>query len=526
MRKFFALFVALIMLCSMTAMAEISSLLPYADEEIEISIYMGYSNNDDTKPLFDEICKAIGNVKFNIELTSTEDRETKRNLYLASGEIPDIMLCQGLQNIMSSYGYDGGDEIFLNFKEYEEYMPNWAANRANDPSQKWYDIDENTAYYALPVIPNYASEGWMVNKTRLDEYGLAVPTTFEEMVTVMETIEAANPELTQIAGYTCWGVDYWTRLVGNLIGAENREPIGKYRNEETGEYYLYSQTEEFKESVALLADWVSKGYFHPDDFNMSEEEMISKVWAQNDWTFACTYQDSPEHFTNSWLNNLPVEVEVIVPLAKEGVTPVGCYDYRNDGYYWAYCASAETEHPELVASIVDFLVSTEYADLWYWGIEGQTYEKSEDGVKSFIGDYTESAARVEYGIQSTLFDDNISRKDMNGAAAAWPTRLVDAYRKTSTWVEDGTVTTYYYTEPVFTADEQEEYSMMYTPYSTYISENVSKFVYGQRDLAEFDDFVAGIGDYLDVEAFLELCNNAEQRVYAGVADRDYWIPAE
>lgn len=526
MRKFFALFVALIMLCSMTAMAEISSLLPYTGEEIEISVYMGYSANDDTTQLFEEIGKAIGNVKFNFEITSTEDRETKRNLYLASGEIPDIMLCQGLEDIMTNYGYDGGDEIFLNFKEYEEYMPNWTANRAADPSQLWFDIDENTAYYSLPVNPNYASEGWMVNKTRLDEYGLAIPTTFEEMVKVMETIEAANPELTQLAGYTCWGVEYWLTLASNLIGAEGRDATGKYIDPETGKYYLYAQTDMFKESVALLADWVAKGYFHPDDFNMSEEEMISKVWAQNDWTFACTYQDSPENFTNKWANNLEIEVVPILPPAKEGVTPVIKMDYANDAYYWAFVASAETEHPELVASIIDFLASREYADLWYWGVEGVTYEVTETGAKQFIGEYTDAQARRDYGIQATLIDANVSIKDADALAAAWPDRLVDAFRKTSTWVEEGKATAYYYAKPLFTADEQEEYSMMYTPYSTYISENLSLFVYGQRDMAEFDAFIAGIDDYLDVEAFLELCNNAEQRTFSGVADRDYWIPAE
>jgi putative aldouronate transport system substrate-binding protein len=525
MRKIIVMLLMLAVLSSSTASAEISKLLPYAGDEVAIDIYMGFSQYDDTKPLFEDIMKAFGNIKFNFELTSTEDRETKRNLYLATGTIPDIMLCQGLEDIMTNYGQDGED-MFLNFKEYEEYMPNWVANRQADESQKQFDIDENTAYYVLPVVANYASEGWMVNKTRLDEYGLAIPTTFDEMVACMETIEKAKPESTQLAGYTCWGVDYWRGLVGNLIGNESRSATGCYRDEETGEYYLYAQTDMFKQTVELLADWYAKGYFHPDDFNMSEEEMISKVWAQNDWTFACTYQSSPEQFTNKWKNDLPIEVVVIKPLAKEGVTPVVRADYRNDGYYWAYCASAQTEHPELVASIIDMMVSDEYSALWFWGVEGLTYEVSESGKKQFINEYTEAAARLEYGIQSTLPDANISRNDMDARAAAWPDRVVAAHRANSTWLNNGEATYYYYTGPNFTADEAEEFAAIFTPIQTYINENLSLFVYGQRSLDEWDNFLAEMQNYGDIEKLLELCTNAEQRTFASAEERTYWVPAE
>lgn len=525
MRKLLALLLALVMVLSMSALAEISSLLPYDGDVIEIEVYMGYTSADDTKPIFEYIQKAIGNVKFNFEITSTEDRETKRNLYLSTGKIPDIMLCQGLEQIKTNYFADGED-MFLNLKDYEEYMPNWKANREADPSQLWFDVDEETAYFVLPVVPNRASEGWFANKTRLDEYNLEVPTTFDEFIHCMEVIETANPEKTQLAGYTCWGVDYWRILASNLIGDACREASGYYIDEETGKYYLFAQTEMFKKSVELLTDWYQKGYFYPDDFNMSEEEMISKVWAQNDWTFACTYQDSPENFLNKWAGELPIEIVPMMPPAIEGVTPVIKADYRNDGYYWAYCASAETEHPEIVASILDYLVSTEYATLYSWGVEDLTFAVDENGKKAYIGEFTDAQARVDFGIQKTLFDDSIARQDMDGKAAAYPERLVDAFIATSTWLNSGEATNYYYQQPQFTDDEAEDFNVYYNPYNTYITENLAKFVYGEKDLSEFDEFIAGIPNYCNVEKMLAIADNAEQRVYASAEERDFWVPAK
>lgn len=525
MRKLLSLLLALMLLVSASAIAEISSLLPYEGAEISVDWYHGYSSNDAEKAVFEYIQNAIGNVKINWELTSTEDRETKRNLYLATGEIPDIMLCQDLSVIKTNYFADGED-MFLNFKDYEEYMPNWKAARESDPSQKWFDVDENTAYFVLPLVPNRASEGWFANKTRLDAYGLAIPTTFDEMVHCMEVIEAADPSTTQLAGYTCWGIDYWRSLAGNLIGDKHRSATGYYIDEETGKYYLYAKTDMFKQTVELLADWYQKGYFYPDDFNMSEEEMISKVWAQNDWTFACTYQDSPENFLNQWTGNLPIEIVPMLPCAKEGVDPVIVADYRNDGYYWAYCANANTEHPELVASILDFMISEEYANLYYWGVKGLTYDQDENGLKYYIGDYTDSQARVDFGIQKTLPDISIGKQDLDAACVSWPTRLVDSIATTSTWLNNGDAVIYYWQEPVFTDDESEDFNVSYNPLCTYINENLSKFVYGLKDLSEFDDFVAGIDKICNVEKMLEIADNAEQRIYQPQSERTYFVPAK
>lgn len=511
-RRLLALVLALMLLAPFAAYAEdAASILPWTGEEIEIDFYQAYTGNDLSTPIQEYVDKVFGNVKINWEITSTEDRATKRFLYLATGDIPDIMICQELEDIQAQYFTDEG--LFLNFLDYADIMPNFMENRQLNPAHEWWDAAEGVAYFALPVKYPTICEKYHINTKRLEEYGLEVPTTFEELCNVLETIETANPELVQVTGFTSWGYEYFRMLVGDMIGNQNRAATGIYYDEEAGGYYLYAQTDMYRQTVELLADWVAKGYFHPDDFNMSEQDVTAKIWNQNDWTLQINYGADEE-----------VGDQILAPV-KEGVTPI-VQVLGDDGFYWALVASADTEHPEVVCAIIDWLVGPDYYEMFRWGIEGITYEKDENGIKSYIGEYAESQkAREDFGIGKFLPDSAIHRENKDHEIFGMTEEGIKNTVECVGWLKNGDATFYFHQQPIFNAEETAEFAAMKQALNTYIDEQEALFIYGERPMSEWDDFLAELPNYGDIDAILEMANNAEQRIYRTAAERNYWLPA-
>ena len=66
--------------------------------------------------------------------------------------------------------------------------------------------------------------------------------------------------------------------------------------------------------------------------------------------------------------------------------------------------------------------------------------------------------------------------------------------------------------PVFTtfsADAAAEKSSLENDLTTYIKENEAAFIYGQRDIAEWDAFLEELESIADIDALLELYNEAD-----------------
>lgn len=512
-RRIWALALAMLMLVPFAAYAEdaAASILPWTGEEIEIDFYQAYTGNALGTPIQEYVDAVFGNIKINWEITSTEDRATKRFLYLATGDIPDIMICQELEDIQANYFTDDG--LFLNFLDYADIMPNFMENRQLNSAHEWWDVDENTAYFALPVKYPTICERYFINTDRLAQYNLEVPETFEDLCNVLATIEAANPELVQVTGYTCWGYEYFRMLVGDMIGNQNRASTGIYYDEAEGGYYLYAQTDMYRQTVELLADWVAKGYFHPDDFNMSEQDVSAKIWSQDDWTLQINYG------ANEDIGKL-----ILAPTV-EGVTPI-MQVLGDDGFYWAIVASADTEYPEVVCAIVDWLVGPEYYEMFRWGVKGVTYDVDENGVKYYLGEYAESReAREEFGIGKFLPDSAIHRENKDHEIFTMSDISIANTLQHTKWLLDGDATFYFHQQPIFSAEENAEFAAMKQALNTYIEEQEALFIYGERPMSEWDDFLAELPNYGDIDAILEMANNAEQRIYRTAQERNYWLPA-
>lgn len=123
----------------------------------------------------------------------TADWDQKKSVMFAGGDIPDILVKATVTTDFATY-----NGLFENLAPYIDSgeMPNVAKMFEDHPELRILSTDENGAIYG---IPNYRSL-WprtnrvlYINKTWLDNLGLQVPTTMDELEEVLIAFKNEDP---------------------------------------------------------------------------------------------------------------------------------------------------------------------------------------------------------------------------------------------------------------------------------------------------------------------------------------------
>ena len=136
--------------------------------------------------------------KFNIQIDDTfypgDSWKTQLSTMIAGDTLPDIVLNAGLTEA-DAQKY-GGQGYFANFAAYKDLMPELYARFEATPAYQLYLTDEKGAIYGLSDLLDtrhealnrvYMSQKW------LDNLGLSVPKTTEELYQVLKAFKEKDP---------------------------------------------------------------------------------------------------------------------------------------------------------------------------------------------------------------------------------------------------------------------------------------------------------------------------------------------
>ena len=167
----------------------------------QVSVISDYDENAFTKYLEEKTGVDIEFVSF-----SSSNSEYAQQLALmcsANDELPDVLLGFKIGNyLMNQYGEDG---YFIDLTDYiDEYAPNYQAavkkldDKTKDFIQEKGKHLESGAYYGMPRVNDCETTDLLqsmmhINKNWLDKLGLKVPTTLEELETVLEAFKTQDP---------------------------------------------------------------------------------------------------------------------------------------------------------------------------------------------------------------------------------------------------------------------------------------------------------------------------------------------
>lgn len=234
--------------------------------------------------------------------TMSDSLAEQVNIQIAGGDLPDAYMGVGFSNYdLFEYGEDG---TFIDLTPYlnADVMPNLATILEAHPDIKAAITMENGCIYGLPsgeqmgtagigkeedysifTVPQFA----MINKAWLDDLGLEVPTTLDELHDVLVAFQendmaakyyGAEPGSTipMSTGFDqwCWGQNVF--YAGFGFTNWTNDIINDLVLNADGTVEFVCTNDAYRDAVTYFSDWYQEGLMDQEMFSQDTTQLMSK----------------------------------------------------------------------------------------------------------------------------------------------------------------------------------------------------------------------------------------------------------
>lgn len=451
---------------------------------------------------FKEITRRT-NVTLDINVVPGSAYNETAATMLASGNLCDINWLQ--QETIVKYSSD----MYMDLTDIlETKLPNYLrwidtdsvffkANKMNGKvvglvtcsSQQYPLKDDDYVYGIYGKLP-------CIRTDLLEKHNLAVPTTFDELFTVLKALKKYYPDSTPFSVRTgissLHDMEYSMCVRGDL-----------YYDHDVGQYVLGCLRPQYKQVVEYWNKFYSEGILDPEYLSSDSNSWSSGIL--NNKVFF--YYDN-----NSFAETQTLELQKNNPDAKMEVIPLmygldgkkRAISYADNWYEISYVLNAKTEHPDELLKFMNWCYSDEGMFTNCFGVEGIDYSLDKDLNVNLLkadqlkADYADKANAV-YALKgdnglgylsfAPLVCDHaefdlalgIIKKEDFGKA----TQALQADRKA------GYLKTFF--TPYFSVDST--VSTKYSAIQSLIRKYVNGFINGSISMTQWDTFVATVKQY-------------------------------
>lgn len=324
-------------------------------------------------------------------ITVTAEYDTKLNLLISSGDIPDIIVDVGL----ASRNRNISQGLYMDLEELlNKYGDNIKAARSEEifDQLRWTD----GKLYTVNGVNNTGYAMLMIRKNWLDKLGLDVPKTLDEFTDVLKAFKQNNlngtGEVIPFGGYNglinfdfvfaAYGADpfHWiikdNKVVQGAVQPELKEAIKYLRN-------LYKE------------DLMDKEYLTNDRTKATEKAgteiwgaWVDQLWYVND-TFSA-YHQNPE---TKLINMVP-------PKGPDGLNGYLAVSPPFGNFFTGI--SATSKYPEMAMKYLNLIADPDINLRIRAGVEGEHYSL-EKGHYEVLGDYLkDNNLLIQQGITATM----------------------------------------------------------------------------------------------------------------------------
>lgn len=388
-RKLFTGISALAILASQaSAVAMAQAEFPIVDETVTMTYFVGkgpQSNISDWNAdhRFWTKYEDMTNVHIDWNQVANEGIEEQRNLTLVSGDLPDVFYSAGFPTTdVFRYGQQG---VFMPLNDLlEEHAPNLTALMEKYPEVRQAMTFPDGNIYSLPYIFDKefvslraGAMPWMA-RAGLEAAGTEMPTTTEEFYETLKGIKETSAETGITIPFGAPSMDMISNYLSGAFGVMNK---GGYNGpvdlvEGTDELRFYATSDQYKEMLQYMNRLFSEG-------------LIDNNIYSTDWnTFLANRAEELYGgfiFWGAGIEDAERHVEAYDSLGMvEGPNGDAQYvDYSPMvNSLGTFIVTSENETPEIALEWLDYFYSDEGAEMFYMGVEGETYEMV-DGIPAY-----------------------------------------------------------------------------------------------------------------------------------------------
>jgi len=496
-----------------------------------------YEDNDFTKLL-----EEVTGVSLDFVLFPTDGTEAKQKFSLmvsANQQLPDIM-CMGFSD-SERYNY-GTSGVFIPLNDYFdndsyffwENLKKWASEKEIEDVFK-YGTSPDGNIYAYPcyyIDPGDASAlGCWINKKWLDNLGLSVPKTTDELY---ETLKAfynndVNGNGNQgdeipLIGHKDWKGSVTDYLMNSFIYAN-----GTNLNAENGKLYAPYVTDQWREGLRYMHKLVNEGLLSPLSFSQSMAELRAILSDQSqDPNIIGAFVAHPAQVFGS--EGVWRVMEYIALPAMSG--PEGVNWTPNDGWFASYNTqiTKDCKNPKVAFRLMDTISREDMSISMREGVQGVDWEYTNEGQPSHVIEgYKTVFKNIQFADRpsrwtsenNTIWHANFMNQappKLYGSKAT--SEYPNEYRKyqmRTLWYES--VPLRYDNHPeelvnrlIFTQQELDEISEIQTSINTYVSEMRTRFILGDANIeTEWESYLAAL-DSMGLDLYLKIAQQCYDRM--------------
>lgn len=359
-----------------TSLFNTNGTLPIVNEEITLKVLTLEESNHPTghnytSKLFDYLTEQTG-IKFEIEAYTAEEMTQKLPLIMASNELPDIFLrCNLTSGELLSYGEQGILLAMDDLIEEYGYYTKQIFETYDDAERSFKSVDGHI--YGLPRVyldnPNGSTN---INKRWLDNLGLEMPETLEELYDVLVAFKEqdangnGDPDDEIPMGLGSLQSMGFKNASMQWVGINQYWPItgARFDVDEDGKVFLTPTSDNYRYLMEMLHKFYAEGLLDNECLTQTADEYAAKKEADI-YGVASSWTDKEKEVAN---------VDEQYLFLTSAVNDE--YFYSSGGHYnpGLFAISASTEYPEICYLLGDYIYSEDISWKSLYGVEGEDYE--------------------------------------------------------------------------------------------------------------------------------------------------------
>ncbi|SFF03651.1 putative aldouronate transport system substrate-binding protein [Paenibacillus algorifonticola] len=321
------------------------------------------------------------NVKIEWENIPDTDFAEKKNLLLASGDLPDAFYGAGFTDYeLINYGKDG--TIIPLEDLIDQYAPNLKALLDRRPDIKSSITAPDGHIYGLPSFEenNLGTNPFfhVINKKWLDKLGLEVPQTLDEYTEALLAFKTKDPngngkkdEIPLSFMHMQWCMD-----IAGIFGAFGLPDNMEHRVVRDGKVIFTATQPEFKEALNYFHEkWYKQGLIDPESFTQDAAQYLAKGKTTDESLGSYIWWEIEEVVGTE----RGKDYVLLSPLkGPNGDQTIGRGNGGGPGR-GAFVITKENSNPEITMRWIDEQYEPYMAAQIHWGPLDIVYKKDENG---------------------------------------------------------------------------------------------------------------------------------------------------
>lgn len=490
---------------------------PIVDEEIDLKFMAGQApaTNPDWNDvmIFNEY-EDMTNINIEWEMVTHETLEEKRNLAFGGGQLPDAFhsTSMGSPDLMK-YGEQG---LLIPLNDLiDDYAPNFKKVLEENPEVEKIITMPDGNIYSLPLMgdPDFLSYRIgpkpFINKKWLDTLGMDMPETTDEYYEYLKAVKEEDPGDNDGVPFGGPNTESLFAYLKGSFGLSNKGSSGGLidLDPETDDYRFYPIADEYKELLEFMHKLYDEGLIEKNVFSIDHHQYLAN---SSDGKYGSIVWYSPTQTMGEEVGSQYVGMPALEgPYGdKEWVTVMD--PVLGPG---AFAITSENDYPAATMRWIDYFYGDEGKELFFMGIEGETYELDEDGNPEYMDHILNSEDGLSYEEELAKYltfpgggFPSVTSEEFFKGAESSEESLASADLLSENLVEDPWVSMPH------TKEENDQLRGFGTDIEKYVEEMREKFISGDESLDNWDHYVNEIKK-MNLDEYMKIKTDTIERQF-------------